>query len=360
MKILQASKHFFPEMGGMESYVLEISKELVELGCNVTVVTSTPGPPEVEGISVKRVKQWFKFIREPVAPKALYQMLIEPCDVIHGQYPEPFLNFQAAIASFFRRKPLFITYQNDLLIKGGLKGLFVSFVNATFMKFVFWRARKVISTTNRYKSDSDTLSEYAEKVVMIPNGVDLKVFNDKNRKQKIDPNKEKSLLFVGRFVPYKGLLELIELFSKLEKDFTLTVVGRGEQEKLARLRVKELGLEKRVEFVTDLVSNQKLADYYRKAFASVLASTSRQEGFGLVVLESMACGTPCIVSKKAGIAGILNDCLPSVVFDVNDFEGFSKALENLPGKEKCIEFASKYSWENNAKKLFEEYKKSLS
>ena len=120
---------------------------------------------------------------------------------------------------------------------------------------------------------------------------------------------------MGQAYPHKNLNRLIRAFAQvapLHRDLRLVLAGKPHPSETPRLHVlaAELGLERRVEF-RSYVPYAELPDLYRGALALVYPSL--WEGFGLPVLEAMACGTPVITSygsgteEVAGRAGILVD-----------------------------------------------------
>jgi glycosyltransferase involved in cell wall biosynthesis len=117
------------------------------------------------------------------------------------------------------------------------------------------------------------------------------------------------VLFVGRLASNKGLLALIEAFRDLHRrdpHAYLVIVGAdgGEQAAVDR-RVRQLGLSDRVR-LTGFVSDESLlAAAFREA--RVFALPSQYEAFGLVLLESLAQGTPVIASRVGGIPEFIED-----------------------------------------------------
>lgn len=109
------------------------------------------------------------------------------------------------------------------------------------------------------------------------------------------------ILTIGRLSAserYKGqdqiILALPSLIQALP-DLRYIIGGRGDDEPRLRALAAELGVEKHVTF-TGFISDSELADHYRLADLYVMPSTG--EGFGIVYLESLACGRPCLVGDQ--------------------------------------------------------------
>jgi len=142
-----------------------------------------------------------------------------------------------------------------------------------------------------------------------------------------------AVLFVGRILPHKGIDVLVEA---LPHDMALDVVGRVYHESYYELLQKLAG-PKRVRFHTD-ASDADVADAYRGALVTVLPSVyvdvygvtrAMPELLGLVLLESMACGTPVICSAVGGMPEIVEDGVTGFVVPPNDPLALRGRLELL-------------------------------
>ncbi len=160
------------------------------------------------------------------------------------------------------------------------------------------------------------------KVVIVPGGVDLGLFRPGSRadaRKRLGFGPEPMLFFVGRIQRLKGIDILIRAAAALRDDLGMVRVviagGTGdaggqqtseEARELARLRtlVDELDLKQVVQFVGP-IQQPELPAYYRAADVTVMPST--YESFGLVAVESMACGTPVVASRVGGLATIVHD-----------------------------------------------------
>jgi glycosyltransferase involved in cell wall biosynthesis len=134
--------------------------------------------------------------------------------------------------------------------------------------------------------------------------------------------RECKVLFVGRLIPHKGINYLIEA---MEDDVQLDVIGRPyNQDYVALLR--RLAVGKKVRFITD-ASDDDLIAAYRSAVVTVLPSVDvdvygrpveAPELLGLVLLESMASGTPVICSRAGGMPEIVEDGVTGFVVPPRD------------------------------------------
>lgn len=161
-------------------------------------------------------------------------------------------------------------------------------------------------------------------IVVIPGGVDLERFRRvrpalARARLGLDPHAP-LVLFVGRLQPLKGVDLLLEAFARLPRftgraaEARLLVVGgmpggarRSVEERQAQRLLRhaaQLGIANRVHFV-GAVQQEHLPLYYNAADVTVMPST--YESFGLVALESLACGTPVVASRVGGLTTIVRD-----------------------------------------------------
>ena len=163
-----------------------------------------------------------------------------------------------------------------------------------------------------------------KKMTVINNGVDAVIFSLKEKKKATN---HKKILFVGNLAPVKGIQFLPEtlslLISKYKQPVQLTIVGDGPLKKKIFKEFQELGLGSLVEFV-DPMPQKNLAIYYQQA--DLLCLPSLSEGFGCVILEAMACGTPVVASRVVGVGEII-DSISGLLVEPGNPQRLAEALE---------------------------------
>lgn len=141
------------------------------------------------------------------------------------------------------------------------------------------------------------------------------------------------ILYVGRIVRKKGLDLLINTLPEIGCDFQLRIVGNGTKEQITELknRAASLGVEDKIEWL-GFKSGQDLVDEY--ANASVFVLPTREDCFGLVLLEALCSGTPIVSSKYAdGAYDIIINNENGFIIDPDNSLEFARAIEYIINNE---------------------------
>jgi D-inositol-3-phosphate glycosyltransferase len=175
-------------------------------------------------------------------------------------------------------------------------------------------------------------------IVVIPGGVDLERFRPlprtAAREQLGLTAGGKVVLFVGRIQRLKGLEVLLRAFARLgDLDARLLIVGgrpgtSPESREITRLQhlATRLGVAERTRFV-GAVAHAELPTYYSAADVSVMPSS--YESFGLVAVESLACGTPVVATRVGGLRSIVRDGETGLLVPWRDAELFAERLRRV-------------------------------
>ncbi len=179
--------------------------------------------------------------------------------------------------------------------------------------------------------------------------------------------RENFLLFVGTVEPRKNLSFLLEAYAKVRSElgrpeWLIVAGGSGWKNKEIYGRVNELGLADSVVFL-GYVSTEDLVVLYNSCRLFVYPSL--YEGFGLPVLEAMACGAPVITSNISSLPEVVGDA--ALKIDPNRIDGLAEAIasvltdESLRGelRRNGLQRANNYSWEETARQTVEVYKRCL-
>jgi len=170
------------------------------------------------------------------------------------------------------------------------------------------------------------LQRYADKVFWIPHSVDTNIFKPSTNRR----NKPYIVvLFVGRLVESKGILELLEVIKRIKRDninnLVFWFVGDGPYRRIIKRYKRELP----VKYLGYINNSNILARIYANADILVLPSKHRrawEELFGIVLIEAMSAGLPVIASNHVGPRDIVND----------GYDGFLIKAEPLKERELFI------------------------
>ena len=198
-----------------------------------------------------------------------------------------------------------------------------------------------------------------EKIVQIPNGVNLDLFKKQNNRTSLSGNP--AILFIGHICWVKGIDVLLEAMVSIIKSLPnakLHLVGA----ELWNIRpiIKQKHLENYIIFHGAL-PHSKIPDYYKAASLCILPS--RHEGFPIVMLEAMASGTPFISSDIASFQEILKNEENALIFKSEDAVSLSTAILRLRTDSKLrkkiiqggFRTVSDYGWNKVAEKYMSVY-----
>jgi glycosyltransferase involved in cell wall biosynthesis len=139
-----------------------------------------------------------------------------------------------------------------------------------------------------------------------------------------------TLFTVRRLTRRMGLDRLIDAMAQLRqsrKDAILYIAGIGPERKTLESRVASLGLSNNVIFL-GLLPDEMLPIAYRAADLTVVP-TLTLEGFGLIVLESLATGTPAMVTPVGGLPEVVAGLSPSLIFEDNGAQAIADGIESV-------------------------------
>ena len=210
-----------------------------------------------------------------------------------------------------------------------------------------------------------------DRVMLAPCGVDLIKFrplDQKEVRQRLGLNGEKVLLYVGRVEPLKGLDLLVETAAQMdsgEEEVRMMVVGGGGPGEPETDRVRRLAEERKVDGIIDFVGrvdHDDLPLYYNAADVCVVPSY--YESFGLVALESMACGTPVVATRVGGLPTIVQHGHTGYLKSWRCPEAFANSVEMIissSGLQESLGAAARrraeqMGWENVASMISKEYR----
>ncbi len=261
----------------------------------------------------------------------------------HYFYPD---GVAAVLIANRLKKPVYITARGsdvNILAKYRIPRLLIQFA-ARY-------ATGIITVSSALKLKLVELGVPEEKISVLRNGVDLKLFRPGSREaaQSNLGLNGKILLSVGNLIKLKGHDLIISALAEIP-DATLVIVGDGpELSSLSELSVS-LGVSSRVRFVP-AQSQVSLSEYYCAADVLILASSN--EGWPNVLLEAMACGTPVVATCVGGIPEIVQVPEAGRLIEERSPQAIVQAVRSLlqspPDRNMTRRFAEQFDWNETTK-----------
>ncbi len=323
MRILHIYKDYFPVLGGIENYIKILAEAHTAMGHQVTALVCAPGPrterQSLNGVEVIKAARLATVASMPLSLAQPLHALRLRADVVHVHSPYPLGETTAWLLK--PHTPLIITHHSDVVRQRGWLRLY-----GPLLRRVLRRANRILATSPPYIESSPWLRPLRDKCTVVPLGVDHRRFHPPARPFDGPP----TLLFVGRLRYYKGLDTLLRALPALP-DVQLNVVGTGPMETAWQALTHDLGLEARVHFLGE-VSDADLPARYRQAHLFVLPANARSEAFGMVLLEAMASGLPCVSTELGtGTSWVVQDGVTGRVVPPRSPEAMAAAIGELLG-----------------------------
>lgn len=210
-----------------------------------------------------------------------------------------------------------------------------------------------------------------DRVHIIPGGVEIDHFQPLDmteaRQRLVWPQKQKIIVCVRRLARRMGLESLIEAFAQAtvnHPDAKLVIGGQGPLRAELEQQVQRAGLSKNVEFL-GFVPDATLPAVYAAADLSIVPS-SALEGFGLISLESLACGTPVLVTPVGGLPDTVQGLGDDLVLKGTSVEDITAGLcgwldgtLQIPTRQACREHVLRsFTWDRIAREACEVYRQT--
>jgi glycosyltransferase involved in cell wall biosynthesis len=366
--------------GGTEIAAYNLAVQMAKRGNDIDVfTTSINSKNSIEiypHMRVHRHATSFKIASANASFKLIYKPLNYDLDVVHAHSPIPYSDLPALMYAKRKKVPFLLTYQFDGQETGGsfMRNTGVSIYNKVFINRVLDSAEVIIATTRSYAQESPFLKNYLDKIVVIPNGINIEevtttLTKEESRTNLGLPIKTKIILFFGSLVPYKGPDILLKAFKVIKNEFPevkLIFAGRGQMLVELRDMAKKFDLDDDVIFL-GFVEDEKKALYYKSADIFCLPSTNMAESFGIVNLEAMASGIPIVGSNLGGIPDIIKEGENGLLAKPCDYQSLANALLMLLKDNDLRQkmgnngrkMVTDYSWDKIAKETEELYKNLL-
>ena len=328
MKVLHVGKFYPPHMGGIETHVQVLCRELQKrIDVEVLVASETRDDEELwdDGVKVTRVGTRFKLSGAPVCPGLAGKIRRANADIVHLHLPNP-----PAILSYLasgHRGLVVATYHSDIVRQQFLAKAF-----DPILRFFLRRCAYIIATSEKYVETSPVLSDYVDRCRVIPYGIPIEQFSAYDSSEIARIRKQygsRLIISVGRLIYYKGFMHLVDAMSKV--DGHLLIVGEGHLREELEGRARANQVAQKITFLGE-IHNHDIVPYYQAADVFALASIARSEAFGIVQLEAMACGKPVVnTNLDSGVPSVSLDGVTGLTVPPNDPLALAGAINRLLG-----------------------------
>jgi len=320
MKILTVLTYYRPHTSGLTIYAERLARAFAKRGHQVTVMTtqfepSLPREETIDGVKVIRVPVAARISKGVIAPTfgLVATKLVAQHDVVQMHLPQ----FDApgvALRGRLFRKPAVLTYHCDLFLPPGAFNRFVNTVVDFQNNMAGILSNHIVTYTQDYADNSPYLSRYASKLTPILPPVELPdplpgavhAFAEEHHVKERRP----VIGMVTRFASEKGVEILLDALPTILKKYPKAQVlyaGQhqnvmGEQAYFDRLspRIREYENSGHWKFLGNLAPVQ-LSALYPNLDVLTVPSLNSTEAFGLVQIEAMMNGVPCVASALPGV-----------------------------------------------------------
>jgi D-inositol-3-phosphate glycosyltransferase len=397
LKIAIISAHSCPvgdlgtrDTGGMSVYIRELARELGKNGHTIDIYTRVhdPADPRMEDLAegvrlihlkagreakIQKMDVYFSLPEFTFNLERFWKENNLKYDIVFSHY------WMSALVSNYLWETHHIPYITMYHTLGVVKNAIGIGESEPELRIVSERetvqdCQRIIVATEQEKEDLIRYYDAApEKVGVVPCGVNMELFKplDKaNARQKLGLTDEKILLFVGRIDPLKGIDKLIRTIPMLKNQgsIKLVVVGGDENSRAELEGLKKLATDLNIMDSVDfrgLIKQEQLPYFY--SAADVCVVPSYYESFGLVPLESMACGTPVIATDVGDLKHIIKPGETGCIVADNSPETLAEGIASIllkpsPDIESKLAIrasVSRWAWSNIAERVAAEMQTAL-
>ena len=358
IKVLHISKFYYPEEGGIEYFVKDLTEALLGFGVNPLILVHQ----RHASVSLKKdIINNIQIIRLPIIANISYAPIclafayflkkaineFKP-DILHIHLPN--LSPLLIPPSSYNKLPLIIHWHADVVASEHDKRLkFLYKFYRPLEKRLLQKATRIIVTSHAYLETSAPLRAFQPKCVTVPLGI-----NPERLKPSMPGSvqaferSQKIVLSVGRLTYYKGYEYLIRAMKYI-KGAKLIIVGEGAKRKELSSLIKKEALTEKV-ILTGYLPEPQKTHLLQNCHLFCLPSIERTEAFGLSLLEAMYFGKPLVTTdvKGSGMSFVNLHQKTGLVVPPKDVKALARAINFLLQHEKV---AQKYG--QNAKNRFE-------
>jgi glycosyltransferase involved in cell wall biosynthesis len=324
LRVLHVGKYYAPAVGGIESHVQTLCSELRKY-LDVRILVANAGREDHDEVAcsvpVTRAGTLVRLAGAPVCPSMAQKIRESGADLIHVHMPNPTAAI-AYLASGFKG-PLVLTWHGDIVRQRFLKALFMPIERRLLRE-----ARAIIASSPDYVAYSPALYEHRLRCRIIPFGISPDNSQRGNAEQASEIKRRYGrplLLSIGRLVGYKGYRYLVRAMKDM--DAHLLLIGEGPERSKLEAEARSSGVSERVHLLGWV---EQTTPYYQACDIFVLPSVGRNEAFGIVQLEAMACGKPVVNTQlRSGVPFVSVNGFTGVTVPPADSRALARAINVL-------------------------------
>jgi glycosyltransferase involved in cell wall biosynthesis len=341
-----------PLAGGAEVYLQKVFSRLVSRGHHVTLLSERFAGSEPEDVidGIRVIRAGGKFTFNFTAGRQVGR-LAETLDA-------------DVVIDDLNKVPFYSTWHTKRPVLAILMHLFRSsifretlppmaayvWMAETMIPLAYKRCRFAVLSESS-KQDTVKVGIDPDRITVIPPGTDFGRFGPD-----ASVSREPLVLHVGRLKRYKAtdhLLRASRMMKERGVKFTTVIVGDGDDKPRLEGLAAKLGLGGQARF-TGFVPEAEKVNWYRRA--AVLVENSVKEGWGLIVMEANACGTPVVVANSPGLRDSSRDGVNGLMYEYGDVPALAERLERLLSDEalrsrlgqQAIAWAKRWTWDGAA------------
>lgn len=373
MRICFVSRRFFPAISGMSVYALNLLKQLVDKGHEVTMISQYRAdpdgaavygggpPPPVDGVRVIGLESTgeqevargrladFEADIQRIVETVVECHKVAPFDIIHAQYGYP-----TGLAAMEASRQLSVP--NVVSIQGG-DGHWVGLCCDTHrdaMQAVLGYAGALLIGSRSFAQEvNENHGVPVDRFTIVPGATDSQRFQPRSDRALGDLSNPPRFVYHGRVDARKGLLELIDAMGRVHlsrPDVRLIISGIGPDVERVRQYAADAGLSGVIEFsgYADYASAPRV--YHR---GDIFVSPTYSEGFSNTILEAMASGLPVISTDTIGVVDCIDHGRNGLLVPIKEASPLAEAMLKLlndaslrrsVARKGLSDVQEKYSW----------------
>jgi len=345
MRILTVLTYYRPHVSGLTIYAERLAKALARRGHQVTILTSQydralPREERLDGVRIVRAPVLLRVSKGVIMPTFgwLATRLVLESDVVHLHLPQ-FDAAGVALRGRLFRRPTVITYHCDLRMPPGIIPWLANQAVLLMNELAAIFTHRIVTYTQDYADHSTYLRRHMHKLRVIPPPVELPEVDAASVSefgQRFNPEDRHPVIgMAARFATEKGVEVLLDALPRILEHYPRARVHFagpyqnlvGEEQYFRRLapRIQEYIRAGHWSFLGTL-DPKDMARFYRNIDVLVLPSLNSTEAFGLVQIEAMMNGVPCVASDLPGVRQPVLMHKMGRIAPVGDAQGLAEAI----------------------------------